>query len=162
MGMPTGAATGGMPRFADHNVPRPYSAEAAQNSRSARARSPRIDRSNSGAASSALSPASTASADRSTSVPPTPDTMQCLADDVLGVALGVGSLGVGSGRDLIHGDGTPIAMIIVGPSSRQSWLCSSSWRPYGTGGRSGGKGMMRPPASAALHGSRQPHHPDLL
>jgi hypothetical protein len=31
--MPPGVATGGMPRCHDHNVPRPYNAEAAQRSR---------------------------------------------------------------------------------------------------------------------------------
>jgi hypothetical protein len=54
---------------------------------------------------------------------------------------------------------TPIAMIIVGlfVEGIAYFWCLSSWRSQGTGG---GRGMIVP-ASAAPHGSRPPHHPDL-
>jgi hypothetical protein len=65
--------------------------------------------------------------------------------------------------NLIYGDGTPVAMIIVGlfyegPAVLFVFAALAALRHRRSRRR---QGMMRPPASAALHGSQQPHHPDL-
>ena len=68
----------------------------------------------------------------------------------------------GTGRNLIYGDGTPIAMIIVGAVLRGDGGIAGVCPPGGPRARAVAAAVgMIVPASAAPHGSRPPHHPDL-